>query len=256
MQFLGRFKNIKSQSVFYGEYDKDTSLVQPIESLFHSHKTGSPVPVSDVIPLCPVSPSKIVCVGRNYRAHIQEFGGEEPAEPLLFLKANSSLNGPNEKIIIPPISHRVEYEGELVVVIGKIAKNVKSNESLNYVLGFSIGNDVTARDIQRKDGQWARGKSFDTFCPIGPWVLKYSNDLNIDSFLIRSYLNGNMLQDSLCEKMIFKVNHLISYISHCMTLFPGDVIMTGTPSGVGSLKQGDEIKISIDPIGELVNLVS
>jgi len=202
--------------------------------------------------LPPCLPTKAICVGLNYRDHIEEMGDKEPEEPTLFIKPSTAVIGPDDFIVIPKMSERVDYEGELAVVIGKRAKNVSEKDALDYVLGYTIANDVTARDLQAKDGQWTRAKSFDTFLPIGPWI---ETDLDPSSLDITTYVNGEVKQKSNTRHLIFNVPKLVSFISHIMTLNPGDVILTGTPSGVGPLKPGDVVTIEIEGIGKLTNRV-
>jgi 2-keto-4-pentenoate hydratase/2-oxohepta-3-ene-1,7-dioic acid hydratase in catechol pathway len=199
------------------------------------------------------SPSKIVCVGVNYADHAKEFGKALPPEPLIFLKAPSAVIGHGQAIRLPgPVTRRVDFEGELAVVIGRRAKNVPVARAMRCVRGFTIMNDVTARDLQKKDGQWARAKSFDTFAPLGPKVV---SGVNPSDLRIQTFVNGEVKQDSRTSQLVFKVPQLIAYISAAMTLEPGDVISTGTPSGVGPLKKGDTVEVRIEKIGSLVNPV-
>ncbi len=198
--------------------------------------------------LCPVSPSKVVCIGRNYAAHAKELGHDVPAEPLLFLKPPSALLGPGGTVLLPPESARVEHEAELAVVIGARARRVAEADALAHVFGYACACDVTARDLQRKDVQFTRAKGFDTFCPIGPWI---ETDLDPARARIRCRVSGATRQDGTTAHMIFSVPTLVSYVSHMMTLEPGDVILTGTPEGVGPLSSGDSLEIEIDGIGVL-----
>jgi 2-keto-4-pentenoate hydratase/2-oxohepta-3-ene-1,7-dioic acid hydratase in catechol pathway len=191
-------------------------------------------------------------VGLNYRDHAEEVRLPIPDEPLLFLKPVSSVIGPGDAIVIPPESSRVDYEAELAVVIGKTARRVTSEEAPEYILGYTCLNDVTARDLQAKDKQWTRGKSFDTFCPIGPWV---ETELDPSNLQIELYLNGEQKQASRTSKLIFDVFHLVEFISCVMTLEPGDVIATGTTSGIGRMKPGDTVEVRIEGIGSLTNPV-
>jgi 2-keto-4-pentenoate hydratase/2-oxohepta-3-ene-1,7-dioic acid hydratase in catechol pathway len=200
------------------------------------------------------NPSKIVCVGRNYAEHAAELGNDVPTEPLLFLKAPSSVIGDGEAIIIPPQSDQVEHEGELAIVIGRKCKNLSdSDDPFEYVRGYACLNDVTARDLQRKDGQFARAKSFDTFCPIGPLR---SPDLDISDLRVTTKVNGILEQDGRTSQMVFPAGFLIRYISNMMTLFPGDIIATGTPSGVSRLQPGDVCVVEIEGVGTLTNTVA
>lgn len=192
--------------------------------------------------LCPVEPSKIICVGRNYAAHAKELGNDVPAEPLLFFKPPSSLIGPRGTIVLPIQSDRVEHEAELTVVIGTRARNVAVSDAMKHVFGFTAANDVTARDLQRKDGQWTRAKGFDTFCPVGPWI---ETDVRPGCVRVLCRVNGAERQDGRTSQMVFDVPALIAYVSSVMTLEPGDVILTGTPEGVGPLRAGDVCEIEL-----------
>ena len=196
------------------------------------------------------SSPKIICVGRNYRAHAEELGNVVPAEPLLFLKPSSSIIGPKNEIILPEMSAQVEHEVELVVVISKRGKNIAEAEVMDYVLGYTIGLDITARDLQKKDKTWFRGKGFDTFAPLGPWVIE-KDQLDLANTPIRLYVNEQLRQDGNTSLMVFKVPELINYISKIVTLYPGDLIFTGTPAGVGKIEKGDVLKAEIPPIGQL-----
>ncbi|WP_434631861.1 fumarylacetoacetate hydrolase family protein [Thermoanaerobacterium thermosaccharolyticum] len=208
--------------------------------------------LKDIRLLSPYQITKAVCVGLNYGDHIEEMGDKRPDEPTLFIKPATAVIGPDDYIIKPKMSERVDYEGELAVVIKKTAKNISEDEALNYVLGYTIGNDVTARDLQSKDGQWTRAKSFDTFLPLGPWI---ETELDPSNLEIKTYVNGVLKQHSNTKHLIFSVPKLVSFISHVMTLNPGDVILTGTPSGVGPLNSGDVVTIEIEGIGKLINKV-
>jgi 2-keto-4-pentenoate hydratase/2-oxohepta-3-ene-1,7-dioic acid hydratase in catechol pathway len=198
--------------------------------------------------LCPVTPSKIVCVGRNYAAHARELGHDIPAEPLLFLKAPSALAGPGDAIALPPESARVEHEAELAVVIGRRAKGVSREDALLHVFGVTCACDVTARDLQKKDVQFTRSKSFDTFCPMGPWI---ETDVDPAAMAIRCRVNGQTRQDGTTASMIFDVPSIVAYVSRMMTLLPGDAILTGTPEGVGPLVDGDALEVEISGVGTL-----
>jgi 2-keto-4-pentenoate hydratase/2-oxohepta-3-ene-1,7-dioic acid hydratase in catechol pathway len=212
------------------------------------------IDLSSVRLLPPCAPSKIVCVGRNYAEHARELGNEAPSEPLIFLKPPSALSASGDPIVYPPISERVDWEGELGVVIGKRCRNVTTEEAMDYVLGYTCVNDVTARDLQKKDGQWTRGKGFDTFCAVGPCLVG-RNDLDFDSLRVRTVVDGEVKQEAPVTDMIFKVPVIISYISRVMTLEPGDLIATGTPEGVGPVQPGQVMRIEIDGIGALENPV-
>lgn len=210
------------------------------------------LPLEQVQLLAPVQPSKILCVGRNYIAHAREQGTEVPEVPLLFLKPPSAVIGPGETIRLPPQSQQVEHEAELVAVIGKRGRWIQPETALEYVLGYTIGIDVTARDLQRRDGQWTRGKGFDTFSPIGPWI---ETDFDPSDALITCHVNGEMRQMASTRDMVFRIGQLIAFASSIMTLEPGDVLFTGTPAGVGPLLPGDTIEVTIEGLGVLRNQV-
>lgn len=211
------------------------------------------LPLESVRLLAPVQPSKIICVGRNYLEHVREHNAEVPEIPLVFLKPPSAVIGPNERILLPPQSQQVEHEAELVVVIGRSGRWIRSEQAFDYVLGYTAGNDVTARDLQRRDGQWTRGKGFDTFCPLGPWL---ETDLDPADALVTCRVGDALRQMASTREMIFTVPQLIAFISSVMTLNPGDVIMTGTPAGVGVLRPGDTVEVNIEGIGALRNPVA
>jgi len=215
----------------------------------------SAVSLADASLLVPVQPSKIVCIGRNYREHAAELGNEVPTEPLIFLKPPSSLLDPGAKIMLPPMSNRVDYEGELGVVIGKACRNLRPDEDVRpCILGYTCVNDVTARDLQKKDVQFTRGKGFDTFCPVGPIVTD-----EVDPWAgvsVQTRVNGELKQDGNTRDFIFALDAVIRFISQVMTLFPGDLIATGTPSGVGPLQAGDLVEVTVAGVGTLRNTVS
>ncbi len=214
--------------------------------------SGEEIPLDDVRLLAPVLPSKVVCLGKNYAAHAAEFGGEVPEEPLIFLKPSTSVSGPGDPIPLLPISHRVDYEGELAVVIGRIARGVPAEEAFRYILGYTCGNDVTLRDLQKKDDQWARAKGFDGSCPLGPWIQTELDPIDVH---LETRLNGEVRQSASTSDMVFGVATIIEFVTEFMTLLPGDVIMTGTPEGVGKLEPGDKLEVEIDGIGVLMNPV-
>lgn len=199
-----------------------------------------------------LKPTKIVCVGLNYLDHAKEMKEKIPSSPILFLKPPSALIFHNDKILYPPQTKELHYEGELAVVIKTRAKNISEAEAPKHILGLTCANDVTARDLQRSDGQWSRAKGFDTFCPVGPTIVP---GISPDNLAIKSYLNGELKQSSNTANMIFNVNYLVSFISQVMTLEPEDIILTGTPPGVGPMKIGDEVKIEIEGLGSLSNKV-
>ncbi len=203
--------------------------------------------------LPPVLPSKIICVGRNYAEHIKETKAEIPTTPLIFLKPPTAVIGPQQTIFLPPQSEQVDHEAELAVVIGKRGRWIQPTEAYSYVYGYTVGNDVTARDLQRKDGQWTRSKGFDTFCPLGPWI---DTDFNPADAMITCHVNGELRQMASTRDMIFHIDQVIAYISSIMTLEVGDVIMTGTPAGISQLHPGDVVDVSIDGLGKLSNPVA
>jgi 2-keto-4-pentenoate hydratase/2-oxohepta-3-ene-1,7-dioic acid hydratase in catechol pathway len=210
------------------------------------------LPVSAVKLLPPAEPTKIICLGRNYAEHAREHNAEVPTVPLIFLKAPSAIIGPGDPILLPPQSQQVEHEAELVVVMGKRGRNILAEQAQNYIYGYTVGNDVTARDLQRSDGQWTRAKSFDTFCPFGPWI---DTDFDASDAIITCRVSGQPRQMASTRDMVFSVNQLIAFISSVMTLEPGDLIFTGTPAGVSPLKEGDEVVVEIEGLGRLSNPV-
>ena len=214
--------------------------------------TGRFYEPSSVRLLAPVEPSKIVCVGLNYREHVKESQSADkvPDEPVLFLKPQSALLGPGGRIEYPEMAARVDYEAELGVIIGRECRNVAAIEAEDYIFGFTCVNDVTAHDLQKKDVQWTRAKGFDTFCPVGPWIV---DRIKYEDIQVESFLNGELRQSSRTSMMIFPIPTLIAFISKVMTLYPGDLISTGTPSGIGPMQPGDRIEIRVEGIGSLVN---
>ena len=234
------------------------SAVFPFPADFHFERSAVPetvtsFPLDEVKLLAPVVPSKVVCVGRNYREHAAELGNKMPDEPLLFLKAPSAVIASGEQIELPPDSQQVEHEGELGVVISRTTKRLSRDENpLDYVFGYTCVNDVTARDLQRKDVQFTRGKSFDTFCPVGPWI---DTELDPTNATVTTRLNGEIKQQGNTADMAFPVAFLIRYISEIMTLYPGDLIATGTPAGVSQMKNGDVVEVEVGGIGVLSNRV-
>ncbi len=214
--------------------------------------TGERVPLKDVKLLAPTIPSKVVCIGKNYTDHVGEMGLELNPEPTIFLKPSSSIIGPGDSIVLPTQSNHVDLEVELTIVMGQIAKNVSEKDALNYVWGFTIANDVTARDLQASDDQWARSKSFDTFCPLGPWI---ETEFVPDGQILESRIDGDTKQQASIDLMIHNVPKLISYVSHNMTLLPGDVILTGTPAGITRISSGELVECEVEGIGTLINPV-
>ncbi len=202
--------------------------------------------------LAPLQPSKIICLGRNYAEHAKEQGAEVPETPMLFMKPPTAVIAASDEIILPVQSIQVEHEAELVVVIGKKGKWIQVEDALQYVFGYTIGNDVTARDLQHKDGQWTRAKGFDTFCPLGPWI---ETDLDPSDTLITCRVNSELRQMASTREMVFTVPQIVAFVSTIMTLLPGDIIFTGTPAGIGPLVNGDEVEVEIEGIGILKNPV-
>jgi 2-keto-4-pentenoate hydratase/2-oxohepta-3-ene-1,7-dioic acid hydratase in catechol pathway len=218
--------------------------------------TDKEVPLSDVRLLAPVLPrSKVVGIGRNYAAHASEMGNEVPDEPLMFIKPNTSVVGPGDPIFYPRQSADVHYEGELAVVIGRICRDVAPDRVGEVVYGYTVGNDVTARDLQKKDGQFTRAKGFDSFCPLGPWIETGHEGFDTSDLKVTTHLNGDLVQDGTTKDMVFDVPSLVSHVSSVMTLLPGDVILTGTPEGVGPMSVGDEVEVTVAGIGSLTNKV-
>jgi 2-keto-4-pentenoate hydratase/2-oxohepta-3-ene-1,7-dioic acid hydratase in catechol pathway len=214
--------------------------------------TGDRYALGDVRLLAPILPSKVLAVGRNYAAHAAEMGGEVPERPLLFLKPSTSVIGTNDVIRLPADSDQVDHEAELALVIGKVAKDVPRERASEVIFGYTCANDVTARDQQRADGQFTRAKGHDSFCPIGPWI---ETTFDPSAVRVRALVNGQVRQDGNTSDMVFDIATLVSFMSHVMTLVPGDVILTGTPDGVGPIVNGDIVTIAIDGIGELTNKV-
>ncbi|TDL01155.1 FAA hydrolase family protein [Mycobacterium paragordonae] len=214
--------------------------------------TGRSWPLADVRLLAPILASKVVCIGKNYADHIAEMGGEAPADPVIFLKPNTAIIGPNVPIRLPANASPVHFEGELAVVIGRACKDVSASQAADNILGYTIGNDVSARDQQKSDGQWTRAKGHDTFCPIGPWIV---TDLDPADLALRTEVNGQIKQDARTSLMIHDVGDIIEWISTVMTLLPGDLILTGTPAGVGPIEDGDTVSVTVEGIGTLTNPV-
>lgn len=215
--------------------------------------TGLELEIAELELLAPVLPSKLVCVGKNYAAHAAEFGMKVPDEPLLFLKPSTAVIGPGDPIRLLPISRRVDYEGELAVVIGRIARSVPAEDAYKAILGYTCANDVTLRDLQKIDDQWARAKGFDGSCPLGPWI---ETDVDPNDVDIWTRLNGEVVQHGSTTDLAFGVATLIEYVTTFMTLLPGDVLLTGTPEGVGRLAPGDLVEVEVDGVGVLANPVT
>ena len=219
--------------------------------------TGERKELDGVRLLAPVIPrSKVVGIGRNYAAHAAELGNEVPVTPLTFLKPNTSVIGPGEPIVYPKVTEELSFEGELAVVIGRICREVPVARVPEVIFGYTVANDVTARDLQRSDGQWARAKGFDTFCPLGPWITTHQSLDEVGNLQIRTTLDGELKQDGSTKDMIFTVAELVAYVSSFTTLLPGDVILTGTPEGVGLMQAGQEVSVDIEGIGTLTSIVT
>ena len=238
----------------FGIVDGDELVVLAGDPMFSGFETiDERVPMSEAKLLAPVIPrSKVVAVGKNFVDHVAEFGGEVPKEPLLFLKPNTSVIGPGDAIMLPRQSKRVDFEGELAIVIGSIARNVAEADVDSVIFGYTIANDVTARDLQKSDGQWARAKGFDTFCPLGPVI---ETEFEVAANTVQSRLNGESRQSAPFTDMVHSVASIVAYVSAAFTLLPGDVILTGTPAGVGRMVAGDVIEVEISGIGILSNPV-
>lgn len=231
---------------------REDDRIQPVDGLFSRNKTGKRFKAEDATLLAPCMPQKIICCGLNYRDHAAEMKLPIPREPIIFMKPPTAVLAPGGVIRYPRITRRVEYEAELGIVIGKAARDVAPEEAAGHILGYTCFNDVTARDLQKKDGQWTRAKSFDTFAPFGPCI---ETELDPADLLVEAYLNGKKKQSSSTANMKFTANVIVSFISNVMTLLPGDVIATGTPPGIGPMKVGDTIEVRITGIGSLVNTV-
>ncbi|MDT7729547.1 MAG: hypothetical protein QOI21_6123 [Actinomycetota bacterium] len=214
--------------------------------------TGKRWPLADVRLLAPILPSKVIAVGRNYAKHAAEFGNAVPADPMIFIKPSTTIIGPNAAIKLPKASEHVDFEGELAVVIGQPVRNVPAARAASVILGYTVANDVSARDLQKSDGQWGRAKGFDTFCPLGPWI---ETSIDASDLALHVELNGELRQDGRTSDLVHGIPELIEFISGVMTLLPGDVILTGTPEGVGQMYDGDDVSITIEGIGTLSNPV-
>jgi 2-keto-4-pentenoate hydratase/2-oxohepta-3-ene-1,7-dioic acid hydratase in catechol pathway len=258
----------KGNGVAYGVVEGESGQALTIAEL-HGHPfgidsagvryTGNRYPLVEVRLLAPVLPSKVVAVGKNYAEHVKEMRGlfgaddELPAEPILFLKPSTSVTGPGDRIAYPvKLTDRVDYEGELAVIIGRLCREVPKERAADVVFGYTCANDVTARDLQARDGQWTRAKGFDTFCPLGPWIETGADPADLG---ITTTVNGNVRQHARTSELLWDVPSLIEYVSSVMTLLPGDVLLTGTPQGVGPLTDGDEVSVTIESIGTLTNRV-
>jgi 2-keto-4-pentenoate hydratase/2-oxohepta-3-ene-1,7-dioic acid hydratase in catechol pathway len=257
---IARF-SVETGSYGYGIVEGEPG--REIVSALHAHPlveparlTGERYPLAEVNLGAPVVPSKVVCIGKNYADHVEEMrrlgGAEAPKAPLLFLKPSTAVVGPGAPIVHPPDSERVDYEGELAVVIGQVTRRVTPADALSRVFGYTCANDVTARDQQHADGQWTRGKGHDTFCPLGPWI---ETELDPARTRVTTKLDGRTVQDAPTTALLFDVPSLVAYISDVMTLLPGDVILTGTPAGVGPMTAGQTVAVTVEHVGTLVNPV-
>ncbi len=251
MRFV-RFQSGKEEPK-YGWIDGDRVGPLTASPISEYQRLDAILNLDQVKLLAPILPSKIICVGRNYSDHAREQGVEVQEYPTLFMKPPSAVIGPDDNIILPPQSQQVDHEAELAVVIGKRGRWISEEQANRYIFGYTIANDVTARDLQERDGQWTRAKGFDTFCPLGPWI---ETEINVSDVLISCRVNGDLRQMASSREMIFPISHIIAYISSVMTLEPGDVILTGTPAGVGALKSEDIVEITIDGLGTLKNSVT
>ncbi|HEX5938162.1 MAG TPA: fumarylacetoacetate hydrolase family protein [Actinomycetota bacterium] len=249
---LVRFRH--GDRIATGAVDRGSDEVRVLKGTFFEDPlpTGEAVALDDVHLLAPVLPSKLVCVGRNYAAHAAEFGMKVPEEPLLFLKPSTAVIGPRDPIQLLPISRRIDYEGELAVVIGRLARDVRAEDAFKYILGYTCGNDVTLRDLQKTDDQWARAKGFDGSAPLGPWI---ETEIDPNDVVVRTRLNGEVRQQASTADLVFGVATLIEYTTTFMTLLPGDVLLTGTPEGVGPLAAGDVVEVEVEGVGTLRNEV-
>lgn len=251
-QKIVRFSTKDNDIINYGYLDGTKVITLSTAPWKYGQPTGETYKLEEIDLKAPVEPTKIICVGLNYHAHVEaSFSADEvPEEPLLFFKPPSSVIGPGDDIIHPPQSERVDYEAELGLVISKMGKNISRERANEYIYGFTCVNDVTARDLQKKDKQWARAKGFDTFCPVGPHIV---TELDYSDILIEGIVNGEVIQSGKTSLMIFDIPYLINYISSAMTLMPGDLISTGTPAKIAPMNRGDEIEVRIENVGNLKN---
>lgn len=235
----------------YGLADADTVTLISDEPFAAFEPEGN-LPLSKAQLLAPITPTKVVCVGLNYKNHIAEMGHDMPVEPVIFIKPPTAVIGPGQAIPVPPGVGRVDYEAELGVVIGRRTHKASAYEAEANVLGFTCSNDVTARDLQKRDGQWARAKGFDGFCPVGPWI---ETDVDPSDLTVECFVNGHLKQQASTRDMLFSPYELVSFVSNVMTLVPGDIVLTGTPGGIGPLAPGDSVEVRISDVGSLVNPV-
>jgi 2-keto-4-pentenoate hydratase/2-oxohepta-3-ene-1,7-dioic acid hydratase in catechol pathway len=240
----------------YGVLEEDSQIsVITGDPIYQGiQKTAAKLALTQVRLLAPVIPrSKIVCIGKNYADHAAEMGGVVPDEPIIFIKPNTTVIGPSDTIVWPEMAPTIDYEGELAIVIGRICKEVPVERANDVIFGYTMANDVTSRELQKRDGQWTRAKGFDTFCPLGPWI---ETDFVPGNQRITTTVNGEIKQDGLLSQMIFKVPEIINFVTSVMTLLPGDVIITGTPAGIGPMPEKSTVAISIEGLGQLTNKVS
>lgn len=249
---IARFSTDDGMS--FGVVEENTVAVIAAHPFGELTFTGQRLPLADVRLLAPILPSKIIAIGKNYADHVREMGGDEPpAEPVLFSKPSTAVIGPGEAIAYPhKLSERVDHEGELAVVIGRMCREVPASRAAEVILGYTCANDVTARDLQARDGQWTRAKGFDTFCPIGPWI---ETEVDPADLAISTTVNGEVRQEARTSLLLHDIPTLVQHVSQVMTLLPGDVILTGTPAGVGPLEIGDEVTVTVENIGSLTNRV-
>ncbi|MEO8107870.1 MAG: fumarylacetoacetate hydrolase family protein [Actinomycetes bacterium] len=248
-----------SDQIAYGIVDGDladptTLTVNAIDGhpFAPFERTSARLALADVRLLPPVLPHKVLGIGKNYADHAREMGSEPPTTPVMFLKPSTTVIGPNESVVLPPQSQHVEFEGEIAVVIGRLARDVPATRVADVVLGYTCANDVTARDLQRSDGQWTRAKGFDTFCPLGPWI---ETEADPEGLAVETAVNGEVRQSAPASDMVHSITDLVVFVSSVMTLIPGDVILTGTPAGVGPLAEGDRVSVSVAGVGRLDHLV-
>src|SRR5688572_8599142 len=246
-----RYQNSDNASVYGWMLEDKIGEIQG--NIFGEYRRReAKTPIKELKLMAPCEPSKILCVGRNYVEHAKELGNEVPKVPLIFMKPPSSIIANGDTILLPPQSSQVEHEAELVIVIGRRARNVTAETAKEYIFGYTIGNDVTARDLQKTDGQWTRAKGFDTFCSFGPWI---DTEFDPSDAVVTCRVNGQMRQMASTRDMVFNVGTLIAYISSVMTLEPGDLLFTGTPAGVGELRNSDEVVVEIEGLGKISNSV-
>jgi 2-keto-4-pentenoate hydratase/2-oxohepta-3-ene-1,7-dioic acid hydratase in catechol pathway len=248
---IARFSTDDNMS--FGVVEEDSIAAIAAHPFGELRFTGERFALADVRLLAPILPSKVIAIGKNYAEHAREMGGEPPVEPVVFSKPSTAVIGPGEAIAYPEkLSQRVDYEGELAVVIGRMCREVPASRAAEVILGYTCGNDVTARDLQQRDGQWTRSKGFDTFCPLGPWI---ETEVDPGDLAVTTTVNGEARQSSRTSLLVHDIPTLIEYVSQVMTLLPGDVILTGTPEGVGPLEIDDEVSVTVESIGTLTNRV-